>query len=149
MCFFHVTYFSVVICEHNSSFFAYRSMGSIQAITFPSLYDNLPIMYNLHCIPLKVILNQDAINVSHSHLLQVNTKQVAVMVSHSHLPQVITKQAAIMVSHSRPKIRLSKQVLMEYYDFKEFTRVLWRFMTKFASLTLVFQCVTFKQGRYK
>jgi len=32
---------------------------------------------------------------------------------------------------------------MEYYDFKVFTCVLWRFTTKFAPLTRVFRCVTY------
>jgi len=49
---------------------------------------------------------------------------------------------------SLPKIRLCMRVLMEYYDFKVFTRVLWQFMTKFAALTDVCRCAMCKQGWY-
>jgi len=50
--------------------------------------------------------------------------------------------------HPYQKIRLCMHVWMEYYDCKVFTRVLWLFTTKFATLMRVFQCATCKQGQY-
>jgi len=50
-----------------------------------------------------------------------------------------------------PKVRLCKQVWMEYYNFKVITPVLWQFMMKmmkFAPLTLVLWCAKCKQGQY-
>jgi len=49
---------------------------------------------------------------------------------------------------SQPKIRLCKHVWMESYDFKVLTYLLWKFMTKFAPLTFVVWCATYKQGWY-
>jgi len=60
-------------------------MRSIQAVTFPSLYDILMLMFNSHYIPVTIILKQAGFNFVHSHLLQVISKQAAFIVSQSHL----------------------------------------------------------------
>jgi len=49
---------------------------------------------------------------------------------------------------AQPKIWLCKHIWMKYNDFKVFTHFLWRFKTKFAPLTHVFQCAKCRQGRY-
>jgi len=63
----------------------YHSMRSFKVITFLSLSDILTLMFNSQHIPVKVILKQAAICVSHSHLFQVISKQAAIMVSHANL----------------------------------------------------------------
>jgi len=42
-------------------------------------------MCSSHKIPIKVILKQAAILVSHSHLVMIALKQAAIIVSYSHL----------------------------------------------------------------
>jgi len=63
----------------------YHSMRSIRAITFLSLYGMLTLMFNSRYNPFKVIFNQAAVLVSHSHLFWAILKLAGDIVSHSHL----------------------------------------------------------------